>query len=272
MQAAEPEACYAPVEPVDVNNALTTINLDDPDTIFFEVGELDAQLGDTPSATMTGGVQLRQGERLAGADTATYEPANQSLILDGTVRYEDPETRVDSDRAEFSYGLGRIRFEGASFRLSANNARGAADILEITQAGRLGLDAVSYTTCPPESNDWLLRAKDIDIDTREGKATARGVSLRFQGVPILYSPYLSFPVGEARKSGVLTPEVGSSSRSGTEIRVPLYWNIAPQLRRNVHATAADRPRLHDRCAVPLPDQDEQGAVGYRVSRQRHRVQ
>ena len=57
--------------------------------------------------------------------------------------------------------------------------------------------------------------------------TARDVKLRFKGVPILYSPYLSFPITDARKSGILTPEVGSTGRSGNELSVPYYWNIAP---------------------------------------------
>ncbi len=225
--AAEPEACYAPRAPIDVNDALTTINLDDPEAIVFEVGQLEAQLGEQPTATMTGGVLLRQGNRLAGAETATYEPVDQSLLLEGDVRFEDPNTQVSSEWAEFSYGLGRIRFDSASFLLFENNGRGAADAVEVNQAGRLELDGVSYTTCPPDSKDWVIRARDIDLDTREGVGTAKGVSLRFKGVPILYSPYLSFPISDARKSGMLTPEVGSSSRSGNEIRVPVYWNIAP---------------------------------------------
>jgi LPS-assembly protein len=234
--SAEPDSCYAPMQPVDAEQALTAIDLTDPEAVVFKVGELDAQLGVTPHASMTGGVLLRQGDKLAGADTAEYEPTNQSLLLTGSVRYEDPSSRVDSDRAEFSYGLGRILFEGARFSLQGNNARGAAEALEINQAGRLELDGVSYTTCPPESNDWIIRARDIDLDTREGVGTAKGVSLRFQGVPILYSPYLSFPIGDARKSGVLAPEIGTGGRSGNEIRVPIYWNIAP----NYDATLTPR--------------------------------
>jgi LPS-assembly protein len=234
--AAEPDACYAPPAPVDVDEALTAINLDDPEAVTFEVGQLEAQLGTEPSASMTGGVLLRQGDKLAGAEQATYEPVNQSLLLEGDVRFEDPSTHVESDRAEFSYGLGRIRFEGANFLLFENNGRGAAEALEINQAGRLELDGVSYTTCPPESNDWIIRARDIDLDTREGVGTAKGVSLRFQGVPILYSPYLSFPIGDARKTGLLAPEIGTSGRSGNEIRVPFYWNIAP----NYDATITPR--------------------------------
>jgi len=221
---------------VDVDNALTAIDLTNPEEIVFEVGEIDAQLGIIPRASMTGGVLLRQGEKLAGADTAEYEPTNQSLLLAGNVRYEDPNSHIESDRAEFSYGLGRVLFEGAQFYLQGNNARGAADSLEIHQAGRLDLDVVSYTTCPPESNDWLIRARSIDLDTQEGVGTAKGVSLRFKGVPILYSPHFSFPIGDARKTGVLAPSISAGGRSGNEIRVPFYWNIAP----NYDATITPR--------------------------------
>ena len=221
---------------MDVDNALTAIDLTNPEEIVFEVGEIDAQLGIIPRASMTGGVLLRQGEKLAGADTAEYEPTNQSLLLAGNVRYEDPNSHIESDRAEFSYGLGRVLFEGAQFYLQGNNARGAADSLEIHQAGRLDLDVVSYTTCPPESNDWLIRARSIDLDTQEGVGTAKGVSLRFKGVPILYSPHFSFPIGDARKTGVLAPSISAGGRSGNEIRVPFYWNIAP----NYDATITPR--------------------------------
>ena len=45
------------------------------------------------------------------------------------------------------------------------------------EAGRLELDGVSYTTCPPESQDWLIRARDIDLDT----ANAIAVGAAFFG-------------------------------------------------------------------------------------------
>ena len=31
---------------------------------------------------------------------------------------------------------------------------------------------------------------------------------------------------DARKSGLLTPEIGSAGRSGNELSIPYYWNIA----------------------------------------------
>ena len=231
---AEPAACAPALQPMSVDSPLSTFSGDDYDssfrdtqTILLEAGEMEAQLNPEPSASMTGGVLLRQGDKLAGADSARYDPDGKALFMEGNVRYEALGTLIASDSAEFAYATGRIRFEGAEFFLGGNNSRGKAAAFEINQNGRIELDEVNYTTCPPGSNDWLLEAKDIDLDTGTGVGTARGIKLRFKGVPILYAPYISFPISDARKSGVLTPEIGSSSRRGTEIKVPYYWNIAP---------------------------------------------
>ncbi|MDH3533637.1 MAG: hypothetical protein OEO82_11955, partial [Gammaproteobacteria bacterium] len=226
-EAADPAACRTSLDPLADDDLLSILTAEDPAAIVLEVGEIEAQFGARPSASMSGGILLRQGTRLAGADSARYDPDQRALLLDGSVRYEDPNQQVSSRSAEFSYDLGRIRFEGARFSLRSSNSRGSAEAIEINQQGRLELDGVSYTTCPPGSNDWLLEAQDIDLDTRDGVGTAKGVKLRFQGVPILYAPFLSFPIGDARKSGMLTPEIGSTTRGGNDIRVPYYWNIAP---------------------------------------------
>jgi len=201
--------------------------LANPETIQLEAGRLESTFGASPTATMSGGVMLRRDTKLMSADSARYDPLYKALHLEGGVHYEDPYTQIHSNSAEFAYGNGRIRFEGAEFSIGASNGRGAADTLEINQDGKLTLDGVEYTTCPPGSEDWLMQGKSIVLDTKKGVGTAKGMQLKFKGIPILYAPYLSFPIGNARKSGVLTPEIGSSGRSGNEIRVPWYWNIAP---------------------------------------------
>ena len=224
--AADPGACATNLESLSEDALLPSSAGTTEDTIEFEVGELDAEFGANPSARMSGGVLLRRGDKAAGAEAAAYDPANRSLLLEGDVRYQDRGTQINSDLAEFGYDTGRVRFEGAEFSLGSSNARGAADRLVISEEGTLKLDGVAYTTCPPGSNDWLIEARDIDLDTREGVGVAKGMKLRFQGVPILYAPYLSFPIGDARKSGLLAPEVGSTQRGGNEIRVPYYFNLA----------------------------------------------
>lgn len=218
--------CQAPTLPAEAQESLLSqFGAGDPDVIEFQVGELEAQFGDDPTASMSGGVLLRRGNRLAGADGASYDPIERALHLTGNVRYEDPGSMVRSDAAEFGYLTGRIRFEGAEFQLG-NGGRGEAGVLEINQEGRLELAGVGYTTCPPESEDWIIEADDIKLDSKTGVGQARDVKLRFKGVPILWAPYMSFPITDARKSGILTPEIGSTGRSGNELSVPYYWNIA----------------------------------------------
>ena len=226
-KAQERVACESPsARELARGSLLEQFGVGDPDVIELQAGEFEAALGDNPTASMSGGVVLRRGDRLAGAETASYDPELRALNLTGGVRYEDPDSLILSESAEFAYESGRIRFEGAEFEVGPKNARGAANVLEINQDGRLQLVEVGYTTCPPESNDWIIEAGEIELNTRNGVGKARNVRLRFQGVPILYTPYLSFPITDARKSGVLTPEIGSTGRSGNELSLPYYWNIA----------------------------------------------
>ena len=220
----------------DFSDDLFFAPVDDDAAITFEAGSIDAVLGPPPRATLGGGVLVRRGQRLAGADTAIYDPDSTSLSLEGNVRFRDPNTNIRSDSANFSYATGRVSFRGAEFQLGQGGARGAADEIEISQEGTLRLGDVSYTTCPPGSNDWLLQAASIELDTTIGQGTARNVALKFQGIPFLYAPRLTFPLGDARKTGFLAPEIGSAGRSGNEIRAPFYWNIA----ENYDATLTPR--------------------------------
>ncbi len=73
----------------------------------------------------------------------------------------------------------------------------------------------------------LLRTDSVSIDLERNEGVAQGAVLRFKGVPILAVPSLSFPLSDARKSGWLPPSFNTDNRSGFELQVPYYWNIAP---------------------------------------------
>jgi LPS-assembly protein len=111
--------------------------------------------------------------------------------------------------------------------LPARNGRGQAKEINASATGELKLKDVRYTTCPIGEEDWVIRASDIDISQERGLGIGRGVRVDFKGVPILYTPFISFPVGNQRKSGFLFPALGTSSRSGASVEAPWYWNIAP---------------------------------------------
>jgi LPS-assembly protein len=61
--------------------------------------------------------------------------------------------------------------------------------------------------------------------TIEGYGSATHTALWARKIPVLYSPYLFFPVKIKRQSGLLTPEFGYSDRKGSQYLQPLYWAI-----------------------------------------------
>lgn len=175
---------------------------------------------------LTGKVEIRQGERRIHTRDATYNPQDESFKVDEGVEYNDGQIMVRGEGAHIDRQGGAV-FEGAQFELADRNARGSADRIRATTEGMLSLDRVRYTTCPLGNEDWMLTASDIDISQSAGIGIGRGVRLDFKGVPLLYTPFISFPVGNERKSGFLFPTIGTSSRSGSSLSVPWYWNIAP---------------------------------------------
>lgn len=195
-----------------------------PEDIEFEAdgveGTRDGEL------KLTGKVDIRQGERRIQTRDATYNPQDESFRVDQGVEYSDGTVTVRGEGAHIDREGGAV-FERAQFELADRNARGSADRIRATAEGRLSLDRVRYTTCPIGNEDWMLTASDIDISQRAALGIGRGVRLDFKGVPLLYTPFISFPVGNERKSGFLFPTVGTSSRSGSSLSVPWYWNIAP---------------------------------------------
>jgi LPS-assembly protein len=177
-------------------------------------------------ASLLGQVHIRQGNRTLDAETATYESGTRTFKVEGDVEYADPELRIRGATGTWSDTRGG-RFDDTEFELPTRPARGKAAELGLTPEGNLELVRVKFTTCPAGNDDWMLKAASIDIDREAQQGTARDVRLEFLGVPLLYAPYISFPAGDSRKSGLLFPSFGTSSSNGFEFGLPYYFNLAP---------------------------------------------
>jgi LPS-assembly protein len=180
-------------------------------------GEHNAELGED--------VVIHQGNRTLSAKRFRYSPEPQQVDVDGTVEYRDPELVVRGNTGSFDGE--EATFEGVQFELPTRPARGAATGLTLDKNGIVKLKQVEYTTCPPGRSDWMIRADSVSLDTARSVGTARDARVEFFGVPLLRLPVISFPVGNARKTGLLFPSFGTSTRGGVQLAVPWYWNIAP---------------------------------------------
>jgi LPS-assembly protein len=180
------------------------------------------------NARVCGNVEMKQGDRRIRADCLEYDNGDQSAKLTGGIEYSDPVLVVRGNNGNYSPTLG-ANFEGTQFELPERGARGAARNLRVDSNGKVTLEGDNFTTCPANQVNWQLEADEIEIDTRARTGTGHGTKVEFKGVPIVYLPWMTFPVGPQRKSGFLFPNVGASSRNGAVFELPYYWNIRPNL-------------------------------------------
>jgi LPS-assembly protein len=174
---------------------------------------------------LRGNVDVHMGDREIMADRLTYDRNNNNLTAAGAVRYRDPIVLLQGDTGH--YNEQSADFSHGTFELLKLPGHGTANQISMTPDKVIRLQHVTYTSCPKQHNDWLINARDLTLDTNAGRGVGHGATVDFEGVPILYLPWISFPLNSARQSGVLFPNFGSSSLSGAFIGVPWYWNIAP---------------------------------------------
>jgi LPS-assembly protein len=185
-----------------------------------------ATLGVDGNATLQGNVEVRQGNRVIRSSEVQYDARQGALSSTGHIEYDDPLVHVTGAGGSYSAASG-ADFKSAQFELHQRAARGAARDLELTPQGVVRLKGVTFTTCPVNNDDWQLKADSITLDTRSKIGTGRDAQVDFLGVPLVYLPWVSFPLSSERKSGFLFPSIGNTSTSGAMLAVPYYWNIAP---------------------------------------------
>lgn len=203
---------------------------DQPTTI-----EGDRQDGTDTNLAYQGNVVLQRGDQYLNADNLSFDQENNTYVADGNVRYQDGGMRIIAKRAHGDQSKDTHEIEDLRYQLVSRRGNGGADSIDMS--GALGsLHGSTYSTCDPDQRAWELTARRIDVDTDEGWGTARGATIRIGRVPVLYVPWIKFPIDDQRHTGVLYPSISTSGRNGFDYRQPIYLNLAP----NYDATLTPR--------------------------------
>lgn len=193
----------------------------------------------------TGRVEARQAGRNFFADWLRYDVTQNEVQARGRVRLEQPALLVAGDSLRLDLDDYSGELTQPVYQLADQPGRGDASRIDFIDKNHYTLQDATYTTCSVDNEDWFLKVRDLDIDKSRNVGTARNASLHFLGVPILYTPWMNFPLNDARKTGMLAPTFGTTERSGVDILVPYYLNLAP----NYDATLY--PRLLSKRGVQL---------------------
>lgn len=160
------------------------------------------------------------------------------LVLDrqkNTLQGKNQNIRYSSDSAviesnSFTSYLNSREYEGeeVTYYLPQIEAQGKARYaINRQNDGTSDFEQVTYSTCPVGTEVWQLSSDELHLDEESGRGIARSAKLSLLGVPILYTPYFSFPIDDRRQTGFLFPTVAMDKSGGLSIRAPYYLNIAP---------------------------------------------
>jgi LPS-assembly protein len=198
--------------------------------------------------TLVGEAQAQRGAQQLQAERIIYDEANATAEAEGGFRYDDPNMSISGSHGTLWLNEDRGEIFKTRFRIYDRHARGKAKKVFLLEPGVTKYKRATYTTCEDGSNSWRLSGSTVTLDKNVGTGVARDAQLRIKGVPILYTPYITFPIDDRRKTGFLIPSFGTSDNSGIEIRTPFYLNLAP----NYDATITPR-YLEDRGTQLITD-------------------
>ncbi len=178
-----------------------------------------------------GNVEVMQGDYLLRADRLIYYQ-NQNLVrAEGKVSILQPSGDVGfADAVELKDDLKTGVIKNFSARLADNSVFVAREAKRLNPY-QIRLKQAAYTPCDlcrGEDPFWQIKSGRVFIDEIDEKVTTKDSWMEMVGLPIFYTPYLSFPTpNSGAKSGFMVPEYSAGDNLGTVIKVPYYWRIAP---------------------------------------------
>ncbi len=185
--------------------------------------------------TAQGNATLRRGSLSIRADSLKFREQNEDVEARGNVRLEREGDVLTGPALKYRVRDATGVFEKPDFTFAPHSkpgqrpvtARGQAESIELLGEKQFRIKDGSFTSCKPGDDGWFIRADELDLDFTREVGTARGGGVYFKGVHIIAAPSIDFSLNNQRKSGLLPPSIGTTGKSGPELAVPYYLNLAP---------------------------------------------
>ena len=166
------------------------------------------------------------------AGRLSFDQSQDVVEATGQVRLNRPGSVLTGPKLTLQIDSFQGSLTQPTFELYKSGAYGQAAQIDFVDDQRAIVREASYTTCrrtpgPEWLPAWVLKATRLNLDEEESTVRAEGVQLRFQDVPVLGIPAVTFPMTSERKSGLLPPVVGITTNNGLELAQPYYFDIAP---------------------------------------------
>lgn len=188
------------------------------DSIQGRPGEIMSLIGDAV---------MQRGDQTIRSNTIHYNRQLERADFSENVELRESGMAMNAERGHYLMGSNDGEFATTQIYLPDRHARISADSVTINARDLIDTTNTTYTTCNYGDDFWMLDAEEVNLDRTTGRGEAWNAWGKIKGVPVIWTPYISFPIDDRRKTGFLLPSYGNSDDNGTLVDIPFYWNIAP---------------------------------------------
>lgn len=192
-----------------------------------DISAEEVQNTDNTTSTFTGNVLIERHQLRLLTDEITHNKDTQLLELNGNIHVDTAGLSLNASRGWFNLDDNVGELLDSEYYVPNSQFSGKTPVFRITDAEKTILIDTQFSSCPPTKPDWHLDMAWLELDQQTATGTAKHAVLWVKDIPIFYFPWIQFPLGEERRSGLLMPNFGTSSNSGFKTSLPWYWNIAP---------------------------------------------
>lgn len=172
-------------------------------------------------------VEIVRGATTITSDRAKFHVVEDEVEAFGHVRMTRNGDVYNGDNLKLNMDAGKGFVTNPTYRIDRSKAQGHAERIDFEAEDRATVIEGTYSTCEGTNPDWYLKSSKLRLDTGRDIGVSASSIVYFKGVPILAAPEMSFPLTDARESGILPPTIGTTNRGGVEFTLPYYFNIAP---------------------------------------------
>ena len=201
-------------------------NMPDRDTARISLKSRSFTANPDSQAEALGQVELRRADQLLLTEILRYNPQSETVTMPGKLVYTDSVIHISGTDAQYSFLDENGHFSNVDYGLTGSSAKGTASEILVSSKTHSVLQNLQFTTCPGEDPEWVLTADELELNFETGVGEAKNAKLEFFDIPILYLPWMTFPITDQRKSGFLYPSISTANDNGFEFSIPYYFNIA----------------------------------------------
>lgn len=219
-----------PASPIEnltasVSDSADSLAATRPDTVRYRGDELDYDAF-SRRLILSGQARLEYRGTILTADTVYYDQESGFLEAAGTPDIQDASLApFQGDRLRYNLRTRKgILIQGRSER-NGDFYRGGL----IRRNADKSLEVIDGDFCQCRGTndpDYWFSSGRMAVDPEE-RAVAAPVVLNIAEVPVAVVPFVMFPLGKGRRSGLLAPKLGGDQRQGFYARnVGAYWGIS----------------------------------------------